>query len=191
MYCDANKRNIPSIMPVKSDATILTTDPDKNLTLTTHITSHSGWGLNNSRATNPHSGGQNRPWEADSRWSTPEIPRLYTQKQLIRKLNTLRWIYCRNTGQYPRLYWELSKSLYIYHRQCKHSPCFYYRYIRNTSTVNPGYFPSSTLTYQKACQVGLHIDRIEGLYQIMTPHHSMLYNVFSWHWIFNKSRKGL
>ena len=40
-------------------------------------------------------------------------------------------------------------SRYIYHRQCKHSPCFYYRYIRNTSTVNPGYFPSSTLTYQK------------------------------------------
>jgi len=32
MYCDANKRNILSIIPLKSDATILTTDPHKTLT---------------------------------------------------------------------------------------------------------------------------------------------------------------
>lgn len=41
MYCAANKRNILSIIPLKSDATISTTDPDKTVNLYgTHQVAH-------------------------------------------------------------------------------------------------------------------------------------------------------
>ena len=114
------------------------------LTVTAHTKSVSGWSLNNSRATNSHPVGQNRTSEADSRWSTPEILRLYGQTQLSRKHSIVRRIRCRNIGHYPRLYRELRKSLYtIGNVNTPHV------FNTDTSTINTRYFPNSTLTHQE------------------------------------------